>query len=169
MDAMTDWDSKVRQFLDKAKADFKRAGRDIRDEGERLLGEVKDPATQAKLKDGIREFGTWAKKTAEDVAGLVETGVKKAETQFRGAADRVKDFTNPRGAPAPVEASEPSDDGFAPEAPEPEAVAPPPAPRPVKTSKPARKTIGSKKPRTAAAKNAGPKKASGKKKPLGKA
>ena len=165
---MTDWDSKVRSFLDRAKADFKRAGRDIRDEGERLLGEVKDPVTQAKLRDGIKEFGSWAKKTAEEVAGLVEVGVKKAEHGFRDAAGRVKDFTNPRGSPTPSASAESSDDGFAPESADPTPPSPPPAPK-AKSTKPARKTIGTKKPRTVAAKNAGPKKASGKKKPLGKA
>lgn len=70
-----EWDKRLLDFL-------KRTGEDIKAETERLLEEVRDPAKQRKVKETLREFGTWAKQTAEEAAEMVETAVKKAETAF---------------------------------------------------------------------------------------
>ena len=52
-------------------------------EAERLIAEAKDPERARKIKEGLNEVGTWAKKTAEELAGYVETGVKKAEVVLK--------------------------------------------------------------------------------------
>src|SRR5229473_5621787 len=70
-----EWDKRLLDFL-------KRTGEDIKAETQRLVEEVRDPAKQRKVKEALREFGTWAKQTAEEAAEMVETAVKKAETAF---------------------------------------------------------------------------------------
>jgi hypothetical protein len=86
------WDSKLKAFLQKTGEDFKRFGADVKVEAQKLMTEVQDPARQQKLRDGLKDVGVWARKTAEEVATLVETGVKKAEGSLVKAADKVNDF-----------------------------------------------------------------------------
>ena len=104
----TQWDEKLKSFLKKTGEDVKRAGNDIKSEAEKLLKEVKDPERQAKLKAGMKDFGGWARKTAEEMAELMETGVKKAEQALGKATDKVADFAgNPRPAADPAPRSPP--------------------------------------------------------------
>lgn len=86
------WDEKLKSFLKKTGEDVKRAGNDIKAEAERLLKDVQDPERQAKLKAGMKDFGGWARKTAEEMAELMETGVKRAEVALSRATDKVVDF-----------------------------------------------------------------------------
>ena len=86
------WDAKLKTFLKKTGDDFKRFGTDVKEEAQKLLTEVQDPARQQKLRDGLKDVGLWAKKTAEEVATLVETGVKKAEGAIGKASDKATDF-----------------------------------------------------------------------------
>jgi hypothetical protein len=86
------WDAKLKTFLKKTGDDFKRFGKDVQSEAQKLMTEVQDPARQQKLRDGLKDVGVWAKKTAEEVATLVETGVKKAEGALTKASDKVNDF-----------------------------------------------------------------------------
>ncbi len=79
----TQWDAKLKSFLKKTGDDFKRAGAEMKIEAERLIAEAKDPERARKIKEGLNEVGTWAKKTAEELAGYVETGVKKAEVVLK--------------------------------------------------------------------------------------
>jgi hypothetical protein len=125
------WDDRLKSFLKKTQQDLKRAGNDMRVEAEKLLKEVKDPERQAKVKAGLKDFGSWARKTAEDVAGLVETGVKSAETKFREVATSKSGPLNEAPPPAPT----------------PRDAAPPVHEPPVeeKPAKPAEKSIGPKK------------------------
>ncbi len=153
------WDEKLKSFLKKTGEDVKRAGNDIKAEAEKLLKEVQDPERQAKVRAGVKDFSGWARKTAEEMAGLMETGVKKAEVALNKATDKVVDFTvgkpgQTRGAADPVAAPDPTP----PNAPasEPQAAAPKAA------AKPAKKSIGGKKRKPAAKKTAA-------KKSLGKA
>lgn len=87
------WDAKLKDFLRRTGQDFKRFGKDVKSEAEKLLTDVKDPDKQQKMKDGLKQVGEWAKRTAEEVATVVETGVKKAETALHKASEKVKDFT----------------------------------------------------------------------------
>jgi hypothetical protein len=89
-----EWDKRLLDFL-------KRTGEDIKAETQRLVEEVRDPAKQRKVKETLREFGTWAKQTAEEAAEMVETAVKKAETAF---TQRVQ------GSPAPTRTPSQQDD-----------------------------------------------------------
>jgi hypothetical protein len=149
-----EFQDKLKTFFKKTGDDLRRSARDIREEGEKLLKEVQDPERQARVRDGLREVGVWAKKTAIEVADLVEVGVKKAEGALNKAGDKVNDFavgSAPKEAPAPVE--EPRHDTPA----DPIPAAQPSAPRTA-----ARKSIGSKK-RAPKAKPAGVKKTVGKK------
>ncbi len=152
------WDEKLKSFLKKTGEDVKRAGNDIKAEAEKLLKEVQDPERQAKVRAGVKDFSGWARKTAEEMAGLMETGVKKAEVALNKATDKVVDFTV--GKPGqtrsePVSAPDPTP----PDAPSSEPRHPPAEP---KAAKVAKKSIGGKKRKPAAKKTAA-------KKSLGKA
>lgn len=117
------WDLKLKAFLKKTGEDFKRFGGEVKQEAQRLINEVqtevKDPQRQQQLRDTLADLGKWANKTADEVATVVEGGVKKAGA---AAESFMKDSvgTAPRqAAPAPVP-TVPS--------PPPKASAPPPAP-----------------------------------------
>jgi len=140
----TQWDAKLKAFLKKTGEDVKRAGADIKVEAEKLLKEVQDPERQAKVKAGMKDFSGWARKTAEEMAELMETGVKKAEVALTKATDKVVDFAS--GGP-PGQA--------------PKAAAPAPDPTPANPPS-KKKSIGGKKRKSAAKKTSA-------KKPLGKA
>lgn len=154
------WDAKLKAFLQKTGADFKRFGTDVKGEAQKLLSEVQDPARQQKLREGLQEVGTWARKTAEDVATLVESGVKKVESGVKKtevvlerAGHKVNDLVSRSVEAAPAPAATPP-------SPPPEMDEAPrkPAPRPKTVGKgapkkkapggraPAAKTIGRKRP-----------------------
>lgn len=144
------WDAKLKTFLKKTGDDFKRFGADVKEEAQKLLTEVQDPARQQKLREGLKDVGVWAKKTAEEVATLVETGVKKAEGAIGKASDKVNDFVV-----KPVE--EAAKKQAAPAATPP---SPPPQMDPAPAAAgPAKKTVG----KGAAKKKASPKKSAPKK------
>lgn len=153
------WDEKLKTFLKKTGDDLKRAGNDIKVEAEKLMKEVKDPDRQDKVKKGLETFRLWARKTAEEVAAVVETGVKKAEGAVRGAVDAPPAGTAPDGpVTAPSSQSEPAP------APQVEPMRhDTPVDTPAVSAEPAPKTIGGAKKKKAAAKKPG-----GAKKPLGK-
>jgi hypothetical protein len=128
------WDAKLKSFLKKTGEDVKRAGAEIKVEAEKLLKEVQDPERQAKVKAGMKDFGGWARKTAEEMATLMETGVKKAEVAINKATDKVVDFAERKTAP-------PGDAPIPDPAPTPANAAPPEA-TPEAAAKPAKKSIG---------------------------
>jgi hypothetical protein len=150
------WDAKLKSFLKKTGDDFKRFGTDVKEEAQKLLTEVQDPARQQKLRDGLKDVGVWAKKTAEEVATLVETGVKKAEGAIGKAGEKANDFlVKPVGGEEPAPRAAPQK-AAAPPAPTPPSPPPEmdeaPAPAPKKTvgkgapkKKPAAKKSGAKK------------------------
>ena len=92
------WDDQFKAFLKRAQDDLKRMGQDIRDEAQKLVAQVQDPSTQGKVRDGLRELGSWARRTAEDVAGLVEKSADRAESAFRSIRGGVG--TNGRKRPS---------------------------------------------------------------------
>lgn len=151
------WDLKMKAFLKKTGDDFRRFGRDVKEEAQKLMTEVKDPERQAKLRDGLKDVGHWARKAAEDVATVMETGVKKAEDAFREGSKKVSDFVSQESDGAPPAPSA----GTAP-SPAPTPPSPPPdmsdAPKPR-----AKKTVGPKKKKPAAKKSSAAKKTIGKK------
>ena len=61
---------------------LKQKAEEIKAETQRLIDEVRDPQMQRKMKERLREFGTWAKETAEEAAERLEAAIKKAETAF---------------------------------------------------------------------------------------
>jgi hypothetical protein len=144
------WDEKLRAFLKKTGEDLKRAGSDIRAEAERLMHEVKDPARQEKVKQGLTNFSVWAKKTAEEVATVVEAGVKKAEVAVRDAAGQVQRHVD-TAPPPPPSPQEPLRHDT-----------PVDTPAPATEAEPARKSIGGSK-KKASAKAKATKKTLGKK------
>src|SRR6267378_408068 len=76
------WEEQFKQFLRKTGDDFRRAGEDVRAEAQRLFDAAVDPQKQQKVRDRLKVLTGWARKTAEDVAGMVE----KAASQLRRAA-----------------------------------------------------------------------------------
>ena len=102
------WDAKLKSFLKKTGDDFKRFGAEVKDEAQKLLTEVQDPARQQKLRDGLKDIGVWAKKTAEETATLVETGLKKTEAALEKASGKVNDLVSPPpSTPAPAPSATP--------------------------------------------------------------
>jgi hypothetical protein len=85
--ANSKWEEQFKGFMRRAGEDLKRVGEDIRGEAQRLVVEMKDPDRQQRMKAGLREFSHWAKKTAEDVADLVEKGAQKAEAAFKSVGE----------------------------------------------------------------------------------
>ncbi|MER2565305.1 MAG: hypothetical protein ABTQ32_31560 [Myxococcaceae bacterium] len=134
-DSGAQWDAKFKGFLKKAGEDFKRTAGDVKKEAERLMKEAQDPERQAKVREGVQEASVWARKTAEQLASLVEVGVKQAEGALSEVARQLK-----------TTATKPVDDATPPPAPTPRNAAPPemeptPAPAP-KPSAPPKKTVG---------------------------
>jgi hypothetical protein len=151
------WDAKLKSFLKKTGDDFKRFGTDVKEEAQKLLTEVQDPARQQKLRDGLKDVGVWAKKTAEEVATLVETGVKKAEGAIGKASDKVNDFVVKPVEPPPAAGKTAAPASTPPSPPPQMDEAPPPAPKktvgkggakkkPAARKSPPKKTIGKKGP-----------------------
>lgn len=135
-DSGAQWDAKFKGFLKKAGEDFKRTAGDVKKEAERLMKEAQDPERQARVREGVQEASVWARKTAEQLASLVEVGVKQAEGALSEVARQLKTT-----ATKPVDA-EPSPSP----APTPKNAAPPemePAPAPAPEPKaPPKKTVG---------------------------
>jgi hypothetical protein len=125
------WQQQFQKLLARASEEFKRTSDDLKVEAQRLLGEVRDPANQRKVKEGLRDIGAWAKKTADQAAEAMESAVKKAEVTWKGAAE---EKTPVNATPAPKAA--------------PKSTAPKTAskPAPAKSAAaPAKKTVGKKK------------------------
>ena len=126
------WEDQFKVFLKRAQDDLKRMGQDIREEAQKLVGQMQDPNTQQKVKEGLRELGGWARRTAEEVAGLVEKGADRAEHAFRnftGARRRGGAKTAPKRAAPKSAAPRKRPEGGAPKK---------------KTSGPTKKTMGRK-------------------------
>jgi hypothetical protein len=71
----TQWDKRLFDFL-------KRTSEEIKAETQRIVSEIQDPEKHRQVKESLREFGNWAKQTAEEAADMVEAAIKKAETAF---------------------------------------------------------------------------------------
>lgn len=161
-DSGAQWDAKFKGFLKKAGEDFKRTAGDVKKEAERLMKEAQDPERQARVREGVQEASVWARKTAEQLASLVDVGVKQAEGALSEVARQLKTTaTRPvDGEPTPSPAPTPKN-----AAPPEMETAPAPAPEP---KAPTKKTVGrgtaTKKSSTGKA-GATKKKSLGKKKP----
>src|ERR1700736_5562257 len=83
------WEEQFKQFLRKTGDDFRRAGEDVKTEAQRLFDAAIDPQKQQRVRDRLKELTGWARKTAEDVAGMVETAASKAEQVFHRTTDKV--------------------------------------------------------------------------------
>ncbi|MBM4780569.1 MAG: transcriptional regulator [Archangiaceae bacterium] len=162
-DSGAQWDAKFKGFLKKAGEDFKRTAGDVKKEAERLMKEAQDPERQAKVREGVQEASVWARKTAEQLASLVEVGVKQAEGALSEVARQLKTTaTKPVDDAASTPAPAPTPKNAAP--PEMET-APAPAPEPkAATKKTVGRGTGVKK--ASAGKAATKKKSMGKKKPV---
>jgi hypothetical protein len=98
-----EWDKRLLDFL-------KRTGEEIKAETQRLVEEVRDPATQRKMKESLRDFGSWAKQTAEEAAQMMENAIKKAETALSQKIERSSTATHtqaPTGGDARTTSSAP--------------------------------------------------------------
>lgn len=86
-----------KQLLEK----LKQAGDDLRKETQRMVDDLRDPKKQEKLKDSLRDFGQWAKGTAEEAAHKLETAVNNLEDTVQRASDRVTgQFAGTKGTKA---------------------------------------------------------------------
>ena len=94
------WEEQFKQFLRKTGDDVRRAGEDIKAEAQKLFDAAMDPDKQQRVRDRLKELSSWARKTAEDVAGTVETAASKAARVFHCATDNVIEATD-KFSPAP--------------------------------------------------------------------
>ncbi len=118
------WDKRLFDFL-------KRTGEEIKSETQKIVDEVRDPETQRKVRESLKEFGTWAKQTAEEAAEMLEGAIKKAETAFTQPVDRAAREQAPSDSgDKTASASKPGD---------------PPPSSSANPRKPAAKTVGKKK------------------------
>ena len=100
-----EWEKQVREFitragdeLKKASEDLKRSTDDLKSEAQRVLDEVRKPENQRKLK----EFHSWARRTAGHAAELIDDAVHKLENQFRSGKSRSTAAASVNETPTPV-------------------------------------------------------------------
>ena len=133
------WDKlPLMEFLKRTGDELKRTGEELKVEAQKLLVEVKDPAKQAKVKEGLENLRTWAVATGKQAAERIETAVRQVEQTVEGA------FENQKGASAPGGTTTPPASSARPESPAAE-----PTPRAEKTATAktgTQKSIGRKKP-----------------------
>ena len=82
------WDEQFKQFLRKTSDDFRRTGEDIKAEAQKLLDAAMDPEKQQRVRDRLNELSSWARKTAQGVAGAMEDAASKAQSAFQRATDK---------------------------------------------------------------------------------
>src|SRR2546421_4325773 len=100
------WEEQFKQFLRKTGDDFRRAGEDIKAEAQKLFDAAMDPDKQQRVRDRLKELSSWARKTAEDVAGAGGAPASKAAGGVHCGADNVIETTHkisppPRAPPRP--------------------------------------------------------------------
>ena len=89
-----DWNKEqVLGFLRKAGEDLRRAGDELRTEAQKLMAEVRDPANQERVREGLRELGGWLKRTSSEAAEAIEGAVKRAEGALVGKKAKAKPAT----------------------------------------------------------------------------
>jgi hypothetical protein len=156
------WDKQLMDFIKRTGEELKRSGEELRTEAQKLLVEVKDPAKQAKVKEGLENLRTWAVATGKQAAERIEATARQVEETiqktFEGMAHEGTASPPPGEQPRPAPTAAPT----------------PPSEPPPRAAKPAAKTgtksIGRKKTATkapvkkAAAKKTGTK-SIGRKKP----
>ena len=74
---------------------LRQTGENIRTEAQKLMGELNDPANGERVKQRLSEMGDWAKKTAEDAAGVVDQAAKKVEEAINTAAAKARSVRKP--------------------------------------------------------------------------
>jgi hypothetical protein len=77
------WNEKVMDSL-------RHTGESIRNEAQKLVGELQDPANHERVKHSLSEMGEWAKRTAEEAATMVDQAARKVEVAVAQAAKRAK-------------------------------------------------------------------------------
>lgn len=158
--ANSNWEEQFKVFLKRAGDDLKRMGEDIRTEAGRLATDLKDPERQKKMREGLQDVGQWARRTANDVADLVEKGAQKAEVAFRNLSEQQQK------APAKDEPSRETKRS-SPTASRPETTARPAPAGAAKKAAP-RKTVGPKKPAASSAAKKKPARSAAPKKSIGR-
>jgi hypothetical protein len=131
------WDKQLMDFLKRTGDELKRTGEELKDEAQRLLVEVKDPAKQAKVKEGLDNLRTWAVATGKQAAEKLESAARRVEESIEGAVGGLN-----KDAPTPGEPARP------PSAAAPAAKASASEPRPAKKTAAkagSQKSIGRKK------------------------
>jgi hypothetical protein len=74
---------------------LRQTGENIRTEAQKLMSELNDPASGERVKQRLAEMGDWAKKTAEDAAGVVDQAAKKVEEAINAAAAKARSVRKP--------------------------------------------------------------------------
>jgi hypothetical protein len=158
------WDKHLMDFIKRTGEELKRSGEELKTEAQKLLVEVKDPAKQAKVKEGLENLRTWAVATGKQAAERIEATARQVEETIQKTFDGM----GPEGSKAqPPSGERPH--------PTPTPAPPPPQPKPEPKPKPKPKSIGRKKTaakapakapaKKAAAKKTGASKSIGRKKP----
>src|SRR2546421_12068176 len=93
------WEEQFKQFLRKTGDDFRRAGEDIKAEAQKLFDAAMDPDKQQRVRDRLKELSSWARKTAEDVAGGAGGAARESGRGCRGGGGKVREARG-KGSPA---------------------------------------------------------------------
>ncbi|WNG40547.1 transcriptional regulator [Archangium violaceum] len=136
------WDKQLMDLLKRTGEELKRTGDELKTEAQKLLVEVKDPAKQAKVKEGLENLRTWAVATGKQAAERLETAARHVEETIEKTFEGREATTSAESQPPPA-------------TPTPSASAQPPEPQPRAAKKTAAKTgtqksIGRKKTATKA-------------------
>ncbi|QRK09943.1 transcriptional regulator [Archangium violaceum] len=96
------WDKQLMDFIKRTGEELKRTGDELRTEAQKLLVEVKDPAKQAKVKEGLENLRTWAVATGKQAAERLETAARHVEETIEKTFDNREVPTSAEPQPPPA-------------------------------------------------------------------
>jgi hypothetical protein len=85
-------DAKKKTVFSQTIEEFRQLGQDVRQEAQRIAEELQNPERQQQIKTGLQDLGSWAKRSAEEFAALIDEGVKKAEAVIQKVSSRAHEF-----------------------------------------------------------------------------
>ncbi|MCL2013316.1 MAG: hypothetical protein FWG75_11085 [Cystobacterineae bacterium] len=145
-----EWEKSFQSFLKQAGGEFRRLGKELKQEAQNLLNEMKEPQAQEKLKKSFHNFAEWVKASAKEVADMAH---KHEKTKSEEGKKTKKGFCGFGKKPTSSEKTtwgEPVEKIHRP--PSAEKQAAPPEPQTKKTPRPQKKNAAKTKPKNSTSK-----------------
>jgi hypothetical protein len=95
------WEKQFKDFIKRASEDLKRTGEEIKVETQRLIGEVRDPARQAKVMEAFKDLRDKVATISKEAGEKVEAAMKKVEGAMENAFDKNKPEEPAKAQPGP--------------------------------------------------------------------